>query len=134
MRDTRSGSTSSSATAPPCPPVHDYGGSVSKLIKRVNGLKERYGRDVWLTEFAISPWTSGIRPTRAEQDAYMKEVLPALDQNPNVFRYAWYSARDAPPPAAQNWTNGALLEYNVTLPTPTSTGLIYKANAVKQPQ
>ena len=40
---------------------------------------------------AIQKWAITGLPniTRAMQDAYMKVVLPALDQSDAVFRYAW---------------------------------------------
>eukprot|EP01063_Lacrimia_lanifica_P041758 TRINITY_DN9812_c0_g1_i1.p1 TRINITY_DN9812_c0_g1~~TRINITY_DN9812_c0_g1_i1.p1 ORF type:complete len:294 (+),score=86.40 TRINITY_DN9812_c0_g1_i1:74-955(+) len=108
---------------------HDYQGNVTELLGRVDGLYSRYNRPLWLTEFAINKWSSGFSPSRADQDAYMKAALPALDTHPGVFRYAWYTARDAPPPPSQGWSGGSLLEWNVTNPTLTSTGAVYKAHA-----
>jgi hypothetical protein len=32
----------------------------------------------------------------AEQEAYMREAIPYLETNPNVFRYAWFSAGPIP--------------------------------------
>lgn len=49
-----------------------------------------------LQEFAINKWACECVVTRAMQDAYMIEVLPALDRHPAVERYAWYTARDNP--------------------------------------
>ena len=49
-----------------------------------------------LKEFAINKWACDCVVTRAMQDAYMAEVLPALDRHPAVERYAWYTARDSP--------------------------------------
>ena len=41
----------------------------------------------WLTAAAITK--CGPATFRAEQDAYMAELLPYLDSSEHVFRYAW---------------------------------------------
>jgi hypothetical protein len=92
------------------------------------------------------------------QDAYMTEVLPALDRHPAIERYAWYTARDNPEEPGgihtpvggaldtclrQAWlrrwldwallwpfAGGNLLAYGVTIPTLTSTGTVYRTHAV----
>eukprot|EP00927_Polykrikos_kofoidii_P055379 TRINITY_DN4964_c0_g1_i1.p1 TRINITY_DN4964_c0_g1~~TRINITY_DN4964_c0_g1_i1.p1 ORF type:complete len:303 (-),score=29.07 TRINITY_DN4964_c0_g1_i1:138-1046(-) len=101
--------------------MHDYSGNVSALQRRVEGAVKRYGgRKVWLTEFAILKW--GDPPGRPQQDAYMKQVLPYLDGADEVFRYAWFTARNRP-----NKMNGGsnLLPYNNSSTELTSTGAIY---------
>lgn len=112
---------------------HDYGGNVSKILSRANGLMKRYGKPTWITEFAINKWArlhddkcDDCNITRAMQDAYMREVLPALDNSPAVHRYAWYTARDKP---VKDTNNGNLLIWNETNPTLTSTGEVYKGHA-----
>lgn len=107
---------------------HDYEGNVSKIMRRVNGMYARYGRKVWITEFAVlgCPWcTPPTNATREVQDAYMREVLPVLEASDAVFRYAWFTSRNKP-----NYMNGGsnLLPYNSTDLTPTSTGAIYAAH------
>ena len=106
---------------------HDYQGNVSLTMRRINGAYARYGMKVWITEFAIlgcpwckPPWTA----TREQQDAFMREILPVLDSSDAVFRYAWFTGRNAP-----NTMNGGsnLLPYNSSDTTPTSTGAIYAA-------
>ena len=87
---------------------HDYQGDVSKILSRAEGLLRRYGKPTWITEFAIQKWarvTKGpgggcneCNITRAMQDDYMRQVLPALEKSEAVHRYAWYSARDRPQP------------------------------------
>jgi len=98
--------------------MHDYHGSVEGLRKKVDGAAKLYGRKVWITEMAITLY--GNPPQRDEQDAYMKEVLPMLDTNENVFRYTWYSSRNIP-----NEQNGGsnLLSDDGKL---TSTGVIFR--------
>jgi len=103
--------------------MHDYQGNVTKLKRRVSGAVKQYaGRKVWLTEFAITKW--GTPPARDKQDAFMKEALPYLDASADVFRYAWFSARNCP-----NDQNGGsnLLPCTSNSTTPTSTGSIYKS-------
>jgi hypothetical protein len=104
--------------------MHDYWGNVSKLERRLSGAVHKYGRKVWLTEFAITDWRDP--PTREMQDAYMKDVLPFLDSNDNVFRYAWFSSRNAPD--SQNGGSN-LLEADGSAKL-TSTGEIYKHHSM----
>ena len=73
---------------------HDYQGDVSKMLSRAQGLKQRYGKPCWITEFAINKWArmqggrcENCNITRSMQDAYMKQVLSALDSSDAVFRY-----------------------------------------------
>jgi len=79
---------------------------------------------VWLTEFAITEYGNPL--SREMQDAYMEEVLPSLEGNDNVFRYAWFSSRNAP-----NDQNGGsnLLEADGSSKL-TSTGEIYKQRSL----
>jgi hypothetical protein len=105
--------------------MHDYEGDVAKLKRRVEGAVKHYGgRKVWLTEFAITKY--GQPPDRSAQDAYLKQALPYLDGADEVFRYAWFAARNKP-----NGQNGGsnLLPWNSTSQVPTSTGLIYAGKA-----
>jgi hypothetical protein len=100
--------------------MHDYHGDVKQLQKRVSGARKRYsGRKLWLTEFAITRW--GDAPNREEQDAYMTEVLPYLDGSDDVFRYAWFSTRNAP----NNQNGGSNLLDSDGSASVTSTGRIY---------
>jgi hypothetical protein len=112
---------------------HDYQGDPLKIISKAEGLMKRYGKPTWITEFAINKWArvqhggcDNCNITRPMQDAYMREVLKVLDASPAVARYAWYSARDMP---VSDTNSGNLLEWNVTTPTLTTTGAIYKAHA-----
>lgn len=104
---------------------HDYNGNVSRIIGRAKGLQKRYGKPVWITEFAINKWAYKGNVNRSLTDAYMKDVLPALEASDAVFRYAWYTARDAD---MLNINAGSLLVSNISDPTLTTTGTIYKAH------
>lgn len=70
---------------------HDYSGNADDIIKKATGAAKKYGRKVWLTEFSV-----GSGKHRVTQDAFLKQVVPALESSDSVFRYAWYSTRNAP--------------------------------------
>jgi len=107
---------------------HDYVGNTDKLEKRINGIASHYGRKSWLTELGLGRWDPPTGPDRDEQNAYMTEVLPMLEANENMYRYAWFTARQV---GDQSWGGTkSLLPWNLTADdpgcnTPTSTGEIY---------
>jgi len=70
---------------------HDYSGNAEKIIENADAAFKKYGRKVWLTEFAV-----GDDKNRAANDAFMQEVLPKLEKADSIFRYAWFSTRNAP--------------------------------------
>ena len=100
--------------------MHDYHGNATAMIQRITAAAARYRRKVWLTEFAILDW--GKPPPRAAMDAFMREALPLLDASDDVYRYAWFSARNTANPM-----NGGsnLLPADTLSLEPTSTGAIY---------
>ena len=87
---------------------HDYSGDAKGIVARADAAFAKYGRQVWLTEFSV-----GSGAGRAANDKFMGEVLPLLDGAASVFRYAWYSARNAP----SGWVNESYL-----LPPPDAPG------------
>jgi hypothetical protein len=70
---------------------------------------EQFGRPIWLTEFSCNPSASV-----AENEAFMREAIPYLEANPNVFRYSWFSAGPIP--------NAKLINDDGT---PTALGDVY---------
>ncbi|MBM7117162.1 glycosyl hydrolase [Archangium primigenium] len=72
--------------------VHWYACDLSAL-KWYVGLFKKYNRPIWLTEFAC-----GDRPhdqiTLDVQKKYMTEAVDYLENEPAVFRYAWFSGRN----------------------------------------
>lgn len=54
---------------------------------------EAYGLPVWLTEFSCLDQADISMPV---QDAYMREAVPILEADPQVFRYAWFIGRSYP--------------------------------------
>ena len=53
------------------------------------GEFQRFGRPTWLTEFACA---YGGDASAAGQERYMREAVPILEADPDVFRYAWLSS------------------------------------------
>jgi hypothetical protein len=52
-----------------------------------------FGRPLWLTEFACAYEGD---TSAAGQEAYMRQAIPILDQDPDVFRYSWFSGDPLP--------------------------------------
>lgn len=68
------------------------------------GEFKRFGRPIWLTEFACA---YGGDTSPAGQERYLREAVPILEADPDVYRYAWFSG--SPIPEAQLLTEqGAL--------------------------
>jgi putative glycosyl hydrolase len=51
----------------------------------------QFGKPIWLTEFSL-----GGSATVAQQEAFMRQAIPYLESQPNVFRYSWFSANPIP--------------------------------------
>lgn len=63
-------------------------GNVSALQWYV-GLFKKYKKPIWLTEFAN--WENN--PTIDDQEAFLIDAVNYLDNDPDVFRYAWFTGR-----------------------------------------
>ena len=71
--------------------VHCYMNTPSALKWYIGEFK-KYGKPIWLTEFA--GWESnGNIQNLQDQVEYMVEVLDYLENDPDVFRYAWFVGR-----------------------------------------
>ncbi|XP_045205374.2 uncharacterized protein LOC123557765 isoform X2 [Mercenaria mercenaria] len=68
--------------------THTYWCNPDKVMKYLEMLYKKYGRKIWLTEFACS---KTLNPSR--QLMFMKQILPQLEAADYIFRYSWYSAR-----------------------------------------
>jgi Glycosyl hydrolase catalytic core len=68
----------------------------------------QFGKPIWLTEFSCN----GVA-TVAQQKAYMQAAVPYLESNPNVMRYAWFSAKDIPNALLTN-SDGSLTDLGQT--------------------
>lgn len=82
--------------------VHSYmGPSVSILVDRLESVYKRFGRPLWITEFAVGDWKAKSpaenRHSAKRIVAFMRELLPTLDALPFVHRYAWFSSSPSNP-------------------------------------
>ena len=90
--------------------VHSYTCYWSYLSNHLD-LYRKYNRPLWLTEFACAD--SVERKSAAGQMEYMEEVIPALEADPDVARYAWFSYDFQLGPAGTN--EASLLSADGTL-------------------
>ena len=65
---------------------YDYG-----LEDQVNEMVTRYGKPLWLTEFAL--WRHEDWCTDELERDWMLEMLDFLESHPYVHRYAWFTGR-----------------------------------------
>mmetsp|Transcript_2631 Transcript_2631/g.2939 ORF Transcript_2631/g.2939 Transcript_2631/m.2939 type:complete len:254 (+) Transcript_2631:183-944(+) len=65
-------------------------GGANTMMTMIDKLYKKYGKQVWITEFACPPWNDC---TAANNLKFMKEILPKLDASSAVFRYSWFSSR-----------------------------------------
>ena len=76
---------------------HWYACSLDALKWVVDKYETRYGKPVWLTEFACLDDPGDH--SAAGQLAYMQQAVPFLESDPMVFRYAWFIGRSSTPGA-----------------------------------
>lgn len=73
--------------------VHSYGG-YGNITELATTFHERYGKDVWVTEFCLWPDegnpNSYVSPEA--QIASMIQTVEWLEKTPWIFRYAWFKA------------------------------------------
>ncbi|AXI80388.1 sigma-70 family RNA polymerase sigma factor [Peterkaempfera bronchialis] len=77
--------------------LHWYGGdfttdaAVGQLRSYLQAVHDRYGKPIWLTEFALIDFSQGTRfPTAQQQAAFVTAATRMLDGLPYVQRYAWF--------------------------------------------
>lgn len=107
--------------------VHCYGGTHAAQFKeRMRMIHERYGnRPLLVTEFAVADWQTGgdihkNRHTPAAVLAFMKDVIPWMEQQEWIAGYAWFSFRiDSP-----EGTSSALFDASGNL---TACGRYYRS-------
>jgi len=71
--------------------VHNYGGL--QAMKNIAGrFHERYGKDVWVTEFCLWPdeGNANAYVEPESQIASMVSTVEWLEKTPWIFRYAWF--------------------------------------------
>ena len=94
------------------------------FLRNVQKLHERYGKPVWITEFAVADWKATAKsPTRFTEKeilAFMSETVAGLREMPFVERFAWKTrAHDDPIMGAS-----ALFRSNGSL---SPTGELYRS-------
>ncbi len=75
--------------------VHNYGGGNAESFKNlIKSIYDKYQRPILITEFAIADWNAKSpadnKLTAAKALAFMKEVLPWLEEQEYVYGYAWF--------------------------------------------
>ena len=68
--------------------IHSYWCSLGGVQNLINSYK-RFGKKIWLTEFACA--APGVDVSMQGQIKFMKEVVPWLEQEDVVEKYAWFS-------------------------------------------
>merc|ERR1719370_2756948 len=68
--------------------THDYAGKANQVMNRLEMLYNRYGRKIWLTEFAKC-CTRG----QGEVETFVKAIIPRLEAAEYVYRYSWFITR-----------------------------------------
>jgi hypothetical protein len=85
--------------------LHWYGadftdpvGATRQLCDYLVAVHDRYGKPLWLTEYALADFARGVAaasyPTAAEQAAFVEASRPMLERLPFVERYAWFALCD----------------------------------------
>ena len=63
------------------------------FLRKVTELHERYGKPVWVTEYAVADWdATSSRPciySRAQTEDFMRATVAGLRAMPFVERFAW---------------------------------------------
>merc|ERR1712038_787559 len=68
--------------------THDYHGETEMVMNRLEELYNRYGRKIWLTEFAKC-----CTRDRGEVETFVKAIIPRLEAAEYVYRYSWFITR-----------------------------------------
>ncbi len=69
--------------------IHSYAPGSEALRNYLTKFK-KYNKPLWITEFA--PWDPP-KPDYEGVVQYMKEAIPILENDPDVFRYSWFATR-----------------------------------------
>ncbi|WP_214104580.1 sigma-70 family RNA polymerase sigma factor [Acrocarpospora catenulata] len=106
--------------------LHWYGAdfrtqpAVSHLKTYLNAVYKRYGKPIWLTEYALIDFSNGTRyASDAEQAAFITASAKMLSTLPYVHRYAWFGL-----PAATGKPGSGLFDENGA---PTESGRAFQA-------
>lgn len=61
------------------------------LLRLVDGVWEKWGKPIWITEFAVADWKTKTmtKYTHEQVQNFMKTVIPELEKRDYVERYTW---------------------------------------------
>jgi hypothetical protein len=76
--------------------AHWYACTVAALTGYLAQYESKYKKPIWLTEFAC---LDSPPITVAAEEQYMKDAVAALEADPMVFRYSWFTGRSSQQPA-----------------------------------
>merc|ERR1719334_649205 len=80
---------------------HDYRGNANQVMNKLESLYNRYGRKVWLTEFAKC-CTRDV----TEIEEFAKDIIPRLEAADFVYRYSWFITRYGAKSEQENLEDG----------------------------
>ncbi|TCN59114.1 T9SS C-terminal target domain-containing protein [Flavobacterium circumlabens] len=69
---------------------HTYDATSGSVIG-VTGILKKYNRPVWVTEFA-----NRVIQTAEQKTTFMKEIITSFENDPDIYRYSWFSGRVNP--------------------------------------
>jgi hypothetical protein len=72
---------------------HWYACTHAALQTMLTRFETRYHRPLWITEFSC---LDASDTSLSVQQQYMREAIPLLESDPQVFRYAWFIGRSYP--------------------------------------
>lgn len=103
----------------------DTGAAVTQLQAYLQAVYDRYHLPVWLTEYSLADFTSGVAlanyASPDQQAAFVTASLPMLEQLPFLERYAWFALSDS---GASGFRTGLYSENA----EPTPAGAAYRDN------
>ena len=68
---------------------HDYSGDANAIANRARAAREKFGKKVWMTEWAVGDVNGG----RDMQDDLLTKSLDLFEEEDAIYRYAWFSTR-----------------------------------------
>ncbi|MWB93156.1 carbohydrate-binding protein [Flavobacterium sp. GA093] len=103
---------------------HTYDNTAGSVIG-VTGLLKKYGKPIWVTEFA-----NRVIQTADEKTAFMKEIVKSFENDPDIYRYSWFTGR-----VPITWTDmleGQLLSTSSGVLKPIGTAYINETYSAKK--
>jgi hypothetical protein len=72
--------------------VHWYACTLGALTGYVKKFETQFNKPIWLTEFSCLD--GSLPATATNEQNYMQQAVAALEADPMVFRYSWFTGRD----------------------------------------